>query len=80
VYTFYMDYSGNAGLMNTATDLTPNYATDEAPNWAPVFPGASTPEAPYSIMMPLSGVGVIGGGVLVMRHRKRRAGEPQPAG
>ena len=72
VYTYDIDYSGDAGLMNTATDLTPNFATDEAPNWAPVYPGASTPEAPQSILLPISGVAAIGGGVLIMRRRRRK--------
>jgi Tol biopolymer transport system component len=81
VYTTYdIDFSGNAGLMNTATDLTPNYATDEAPNWAPVYPGASTPEAPRSILLPITGVGVIGAGAVAVRRRQRRAGKPRPAG
>ncbi len=69
--TYAVDFSGNAGWTNTTKDLTPNFATDEAPNWAPVQPGVSTPEAPASILMPVAGVGVLGGVALVVRRRRR---------
>ena len=73
VYTFDITYSGNSGLMNTAVDLTPNFATDEAPNWAPVQPGASTPEVPGAIMLPVTAAAV-GAVVLVVRRRRLPGG------
>jgi hypothetical protein len=72
VFTFDVSLRNGVGMMNTATDLTPNFATDEAPNWAPVFPGASTPEAPASILLPAAGAGVFGlAGLFVVRKRRR---------
>lgn len=51
-------------------DLTPNYVTDEAPTWAPVDPGASTPEAPNVLLLPLVGGGVVGAVVFLGRRRR----------
>jgi Tol biopolymer transport system component len=70
VYAYSIDFTGSSGLMNTTTDLTPNFATDESPNWAPVFPGASTPEAPQSVLLPVAGIGLLGGTVLLVRRRR----------
>ena len=58
--------------MSSAVDLTPNYVADEEPNWAPVQPGESTPEAPSTLLLPLVAVGAVGLGVLVTVHRRRR--------
>ena len=55
------------------TDLTPNFATDGAPTWLPVQPGVSTPEAPATLFLPLAALGLFGGGVLVVRRRRRLA-------
>jgi Tol biopolymer transport system component len=54
-------------------DLTPNYVTDVAPTWAPVDPGASTPEAPSVLLLPLVGGGVVGAAVLLARRRRTAA-------
>jgi hypothetical protein len=71
-FTFEVSLRNGVGMMNTATDLTPNFSTDEAPNWAPVFPGASTPEAPASVLLPAAGAGVFGlAGLMVVRKRRR---------
>jgi hypothetical protein len=72
VFTFDISLSNGVGMMNTTTDLTPNFATDEAPTWAPVFPGASTPEAPVSIMLPVAGAGMFGAAVFLVARRRRR--------
>jgi hypothetical protein len=72
VFTFDVSLRNGVGMMNTAKDLTPNFATDEAPNWAPVFPGASTPEAPTSILLPAAGAGLFGVvGVFAVRKRRQ---------
>jgi Tol biopolymer transport system component len=72
VFTYDVSLSNGVGMMNTVKDLTPNFATDESPNWAPVFPGASTPEVSQSIVLPAAGVGVFGvAGLLALRKRRR---------
>jgi hypothetical protein len=72
VFTYDVSLRNGVGTTNSVTDLTPNFATDEAPNWAPVFPGASTPEAPASILLPAAGAGTFGlAGVFVARKRRR---------
>jgi Tol biopolymer transport system component len=72
IFTYTVSVVDGAGMMSTASDLTPNFSTDEAPNWAPVFPGASTPEAPQSILFPAAGVGVFGAaGLFIVRRRRR---------
>jgi Tol biopolymer transport system component len=71
--TYDVSVQHNVGLMNTATDLTPNFATDEAPSWAPVFPGVSTPEVPQSILLPVSGMGIFGAAAFVVSRWRRRS-------
>ncbi len=77
IYTAYDDSVSNTAAsddvarMSGEVDLTPNFSTDEAPNWAPVYPGESTPEAPMALLLPLGGVAVIGGGVLLVGRRRR---------
>jgi hypothetical protein len=73
VFTYDVSLHNGVGMMNTAKDLTPNFATDEAPNWSPVFPGASTPEAPASVMLPAAGAGAFGVAALVVVRKRRRA-------
>jgi hypothetical protein len=58
--------------MSSAMDLTPNYTADEEPNWAPVQPGASTPEVQNTLLLPLGGASAIGLGVLVSVRQRRR--------
>jgi hypothetical protein len=75
LFTYDIDMSDGVGIMRTATDLTPNYATDEAPSWSPEFPGTSTPEAPQSVLLPVAGGGVFGAaGLLVTRRRRKMLG------
>jgi hypothetical protein len=45
VFTLTLDFSDGSGDTNTVTNVSPNFATDEAPSWGPVLPGASTPES-----------------------------------
>jgi hypothetical protein len=71
VFTAYAPFSDNAGKIGQETDLTPNFATDQAPNWAPVQPGASTPEAPMALLLPLGDADVIGAAALVVARRRR---------
>jgi hypothetical protein len=72
VFTYEVSLRNGVGMMNSMTDLTPNFATDEAPNWAPVFPGASTPEAPAPVLLPAAGAGAFGlAGIFVVRKRRR---------
>jgi Tol biopolymer transport system component len=73
VYTYAVDVSHDVGMTNTVQDLTPNFATDESPTWAPVYPGASTPEAPQVLLLPAAGVGIVGCTALVARRRRRKA-------
>jgi Tol biopolymer transport system component len=76
VFTYKVSVVDGVGMMSTASDLTPNFSTDEAPNWVPVFPAASTPEAPQSILLPAAGMGVFGAaGVLMVRRRRRALAE-----
>jgi Tol biopolymer transport system component len=70
--TFDVSVQHNVGLMNTATDLTPNFATDEAPSWAPISPAAATPEIPQVILFPAWGAGIFGAAFAVSRRRRRR--------
>jgi hypothetical protein len=71
VFTF--DFSNGSGETNTVTNVSPNFATDEAPSWGPVFPGASTPEVPQSILLPVAGTSMFAAaGVLSIRRRRRR--------
>jgi hypothetical protein len=75
LFTYDIDMSDGVGIMRTATDLTPNYATDEAPSWSPEVPGTSTPEAPQSVLLPVAGGGVFGAaGLLVTRRRRKMLG------
>jgi hypothetical protein len=73
VSTYDVSFSDSASMMSTAKDITPNFSTDEAPNWAPVFPGASTPEAPQSLMLPVAGACVLGAASLLAVVRRRRS-------
>jgi Tol biopolymer transport system component len=78
IYTTYDDSvlntaaAADVARMSGETDLTPNFATDEAPTWGPVSPGASTPEAPTTILLPAVAVGIFGGGMLLIARRRRR--------
>ena len=99
IYTTYDDSvlntaaAADVARMSGEVDLTPNYATDEAPTWGPVSPGESTPETPTHSALPAAAAGVIGAGILVVRrrrapharlghtrHRLGRGREPDPAG
>jgi Tol biopolymer transport system component len=72
IFTYELSLTNNVGMMSAAKDLTPNFATDEAPSWGPVFPGASTPEVGQSILLPVAGVGIFGAaGILSVRRRRR---------
>jgi len=72
VFTAYSVPVSGGGVAQTGSldDLTPNFATDEAPSWAPVSPGASTPEAPSALLLPVAGGGIVGGAVLLTRRRR----------
>jgi hypothetical protein len=72
VFTYEVSVTDGAGRVSTASDLTPNFSTDEAPNWAPLLPGASTPEVPQSVFLPAAGMGVFGA-VGLIAFRRRRA-------
>ena len=61
---------GGVAQAGSLDDLTPNFATDQAPSWAPVSPGASTPEAPSALLLPVAGGGIVGGAVLLTRRRR----------
>jgi hypothetical protein len=77
VFTFTLDFSNGSGQTNTITDVSPNFATDEAPSWGPVFPGASTPEVPQSVLLPVAGAGMFAvAGAVSVRRRRRREGAP----
>jgi Tol biopolymer transport system component len=79
VFTAYSaPLSGGVARIGNEDDLTPNFATDEAPSWAPVSPGASTPEVPDTLLLPVTGGGVIGGAVLLTRRRRRTADGSRP--
>ena len=79
VFTAYSaPLSGGVARIGNEDDLTPNFATDEAPTWAPVSPGASTPEVPDTLLLPVTGGGVIGGAVLLTRRRRRTADGSRP--
>ena len=72
LYTYDVSMSGDVGLMNTVTDLTPNFATDVQPSWGPVFPGTSTPEVPLALLLPAAGGGLFGVASLLAARRRRR--------
>jgi MYXO-CTERM domain-containing protein len=75
LFTYDIDVSDGIGITSTATDLTPNFATDEAPTWAPVSPGASTPEVSQSVLLPVAGAGAFGAaGLLALRRRRKALG------
>jgi hypothetical protein len=71
--TYAVSVQHDVGLLNTATDLTPNFATDEAPSWAPISPAAATPEIPQAVLFPAWGAGIFGTAAFVMSRRRRRA-------
>jgi len=73
VYAYAVSVAHDVGLTGTTQDLTPNFATDESPTWAPVYPGVSTPEAPQAVLLPVAGVGLAGCTALVARRRRRKA-------
>jgi MYXO-CTERM domain-containing protein len=74
VFTYAIDFSDGSGVAGTVTNLSPNFATDEAPSWGPAFPSASTPEVPQSILLPVAGAGVFGlAGLLSIRRRRNHA-------
>ena len=62
IFTAYSVPVSSSGVAQTGSlnDLTPNFATDQAPTWAPVSPGASTPEAPSVLHLPVDGGGIAG--------------------
>jgi Tol biopolymer transport system component len=72
IFTAYSVPVSGGGVAQTGSldDLTPNFATDEAPSWAPVSPGASTPEAPSALLLPVAGGGIVGGTLLLARRRR----------
>jgi Tol biopolymer transport system component len=71
VFTAYsVPFSGGVALTGALVDLTPNYATDQAPSWAPVSPGASTPEVPDALLLPIIGAAVISAAILVAKRRR----------
>jgi hypothetical protein len=72
VYAYAVSLSGDVGDTGTTKDLTPNFATDESPSWAAVYPGTSTPEAPQTLLLPAAGTGVVGATALVVRRRRRK--------
>jgi Tol biopolymer transport system component len=73
VFTFTLDFSDGSGDTNTVSNVSPNFATDEAPSWGPVLPGASTPEVPQSVLLPVAGTSMFAAaGVLSLRRRRRR--------
>ena len=63
-------FSGGVAQTGALVDLTPNFATDQAPSWAAITPGASTPEAPSVLLLPMAGGGIVAG--VVVRSRRRR--------
>jgi hypothetical protein len=75
IFTAYSVPVSGGGVAQTGSldDLTPNFATDEAPSWAPATPGASTPEAPTALLLPVAGGGIVGGAVLLTRRRRSAA-------
>ncbi len=71
VFTAYsVPFSGGAAQTGALVDLTPNFATDQAPSWASVSPGASTPESPSVLLLPLAGVGIAAGAFVLSRRRR----------
>ncbi len=69
---YYVDVSHMTAAISTPNDLTPNFATDDQPNWGPVSPGASTPESPFALLLPIAGAGLLAGGVVTSLRRPRR--------
>ena len=77
IFTGYsVPFSGGVAQTGSLVDLTPNYATDEAPSWAPVEPSTGAPEVPDALLLPLVGGGIIGGAVLLAHRRRRTAVAP----
>ncbi len=62
--------SGQTAQTGGLVDLTPNFATDQAPSWAPATPGASTPEVPSVLALPLLGGSLIAGTAALTRRRR----------
>ncbi len=76
IFTAYsVPFSGGVAQTGALVDLTPNFATDQAPSWASIGPGTGTPEAPNALLLPVAGGGIVGGVVLVSR-RRRMIGAP----
>jgi hypothetical protein len=75
IFTAYSAPVSSGGVAQTGSldDLTPNFATDQAPSWAPASPGASAPEAPSALLLPVAGGGIVGGAVLLTRRRRLAA-------
>lgn len=69
---YYVDLSAMRAAIGTPDDLTPNYATDDQPNWGPVSLGAQTPESPFTVLLPISSAGLLGGGIVISRRRSAR--------
>ncbi len=79
VFTGYsVPFSGGVAETGSLVDLTPNFATDQAPTWAPIGPGTGTPEVPNTLLLPVVGGGITGATVLVTR-RRRRSHDRSPA-
>jgi Tol biopolymer transport system component len=67
--SYYVPLERMSAAASAPTDLTNDYATDEEPNWGPILPAAATPEVPLPLVLPLTGAGLLAGGVVLGRRR-----------
>jgi len=75
IYAYEISVSDDIGSTRNGTDLTSNFATDEAPNWAPVLLASDAPEVPQTMLLPVAGLGIFGvGGLFAVRRRHRATG------
>jgi Tol biopolymer transport system component len=70
--TYFVPLDAMTAASGTPSDLTDNYATDEEPNWGPTLPAADTPEAPLSLLLPLTGGTLLAGAVVLGRRRSAK--------